>query len=119
MAAQTGFLRWAGMGSLKPSAQPTLVRTQHLLRTENPCGARSPACGQRSMPLSARSVLVSRRVPLRTRHQLASMIHPDVDVGWPGRAGRLWVLFAGSGDNGGPAGGPGGRGFHGPWVVLL
>ena len=26
--------------------------------------------------------------------------------------GRLCVLFPGSGDNGGPAGGPGGRGFH-------
>jgi hypothetical protein len=29
-------------------------------------------------------------------------------------AGRLRAVFTGSGDHGSPAGGPGGRGFHGP-----
>jgi len=50
---------------------------------------------------------------------LASMIHPEAAWAWRDRAGRLRVLFLGPGDNGGPAGGPGGRGSTGPGCSFL
>src|SRR5262249_13252974 len=83
-----------------------------------PCGDRGAGL-RRVWSVPGGSLCQIRAKVWSRERPLTSMIHPDVDVGWPGRAGRLWVLFAGSGDNGGPAGGPGGRGFHGPWVVLL
>ena len=50
---------------------------------------------------------------------LASMIHAGADRGLSRRAGRLRVVFSGSGDNDRPADGPGGRGSTGPGCSFL
>lgn len=44
------------------------------------------------------------------RPNITSMIHTDAGNGWRAWAARLRILFSGSGDGDGPAGGPGDRG---------
>jgi hypothetical protein len=45
---------------------------------------------------------------------LALMIHADRSLAWNGRRAAWWILILGLGYDGGPGGGPGGRGFHRP-----
>ena len=46
---------------------------------------------------------------------LALIIHRDRAPAWRDVSAALRILVLGTGYEGGPAGGPGGRGFHGPW----
>jgi hypothetical protein len=48
---------------------------------------------------------------------LALIIHRDRAPAWRDVSAALRILVLGTGYEGGPAGGPGGRGFHGPWGV--
>jgi hypothetical protein len=61
-------------------------------------------------------VLEPRRYPrtMQANKPLTLIIQAYRSLAWGSRRAAQWILILGSGDDGGPAGGPGGRGFHGP-----
>jgi hypothetical protein len=64
-----------------------------------------------------RSVVQARDLPRLL--PLASMIHREWWLAYWGLCDALWMLILGFGCDRGPAGGPGGRGFHGSQFSFL